>query len=739
MRYWIFALFVCGVAGIVHAGQIMGFDGTESTAQRELESNFDAGLNRRDMDGWLRHMSARPHHVGSTAGKENADFVAGLFRSWGYDVEIAEYEILLPIPITRELQLIAPTTFTASLSEDTLPEDASTAVRDELLPPYNAFSVDGDVEGELVFVNYGRPEDYEILERHGIDVEGKIAIAKYGKSWRGIKPKLAGEMGAIGTIIYSDPGDDGYGAGDVYPKGPFKHASAVQRGSVMDMPTYPGDVLTPGIGATKQAKRLKIEDAGTITRIPVLPISERDALPLLAAMDGSVVPPEWRGGLPITYHMGPGPARVRLKVAFDWELVTAYNVIATLKGSQFPDEWVIRGNHHDGWNHGAADPLSGLVALLAEARAVGELATTGHPPARTIIYAAWDAEEPGLIGSTEWAEHHAEELQQHTVAYLNTDGNGRGFVNIGGSHSLERFFNQIMEDVRDPRMDLSLKERRRAFLKLNAKTEQEQEDADNRNDLRIYPMGSGSDYTPFLQHLGIASANLGFGGEGAGGSYHTLYDTYEHYSTWRDPGLIYGEALAQVAGRATLRLANAPRLPFEFKGLADNIGLYVAEIEDLADNERKETKKRNRLIDDGVYAAALDPTKTLGPPQRQNSVPHFNFAPLKNALERLEEAARAYDDAVTVGANSSVEINRLLYSSEQLLTRKEGLTGRSWYKHYIYAPGFYTGYGVKTIPGVRETIEQRDYALVPEQIELAAQAIDRLSHRVESIVELKSK
>jgi N-acetylated-alpha-linked acidic dipeptidase len=412
-------------------------------------------------------------------------------------------------------------------------------------------------------------------------------------------------------------------------------------------------------------------------------------------------------------------------------------VFAPLKGSQFPDQRVIRGNHHDGWNHGAADPLSGLVALLAEARAVGELATTGHPPARTIIYAAWDAEEPGLIGSTEWAEHHAEELQQHTVAYLNTDGNGRGFMNIGGSHSLERFFNQIMEDVRDPRMDLSLKERRRAFLKLNAKTEQEQEDADNRNDLRIYPMGSGSDYTPFLQHLGIASANLGFGGEGAGGSYHTLYDTYEHYSTWRDPGLIYGEALAQVAGRATLRLANAPRLPFEFKGLADNIGLYVAEIEDLADNERKETKKRNRLIDDGVYAAALDPTKTLGPPQRQNSVPHFNFAPLKNALERLEEAARAYDDAVTVGANSSVEINRLLYSSEQLLTRKEGLTGRSWYKHYIYAPGFYTGYGVKTIPGVRETIEQRDYALVPEQIELAAQAIDRLSQRVESIVELK--
>lgn len=738
MRHWVLAALLGSVAGLVHAGQILGFDAADTTAQRQLEAEYDAKLNRDDMDAWLRRMSARPHHVGSPASKENADFIAGLFRSWGYEVEIAEYDILLPTPVTRELELLAPSTYTATLREDTLPEDASTSIREGLLPPYNAFSVDGEVEAELVFVNYGRPEDYEVLERYGIDVVGKIAIAKYGKSWRGIKPKLAGEKGAIGTIIYSDPGDDGYGAGDVYPKGPFKHASAVQRGSVMDMPTYPGDVLTPGIGATKRAKRLKIEDAGTITKIPVLPISERDALPLLAAMDGSVVPAEWRGGLPITYHLGPGPARVRLKVAFNWERVTAYNVIATLKGSEFPDEWVIRGNHHDGWNHGAADPLSGLVALLAEARAVGELAEAGQRPARTIIYAAWDAEEPGLIGSTEWAEHHAQELKQHAVAYLNTDGNGRGFVNIGGSHTLERFFNQIMEDVRDPRMDISLKERRRAYLKLNAKTDRDKDEANNRDDLRIYPMGSGSDYTPFLQHLGIASANLGFGGEGAGGSYHTLYDTYEHYSTWRDPGLVYGETLAQLAGRATLRLANAPRLPFEFKGLADNLDLYVTQIEELADTNRTETEQRNKLIDDGVYAAALDPTKALGPPKRQESVPHFNFAPLKNALERLQKAADAYHDVVVAGAAPSSEVNALLYSSEQLLTREEGLTGRNWYKHHIYAPGFYTGYGVKTIPGVREAIEQRDYALVPEQMELAAQAIDRMSQRIESIVAMES-
>ena len=326
------------------------------------------------MDEWLRLMSATPHHVGSLASKENAEFIAELFESWGYDTEIESYLILLPVPKTREIELVEPTNFVASLREETLAEDPSTAVRETLLQPYNAFSIDGEVEAELVFVNYGMPEDYEILERYGIDVTGKIAIAKYGRSWRGIKPKLAGEKGAIGTIIYSDPADDGYGAGDVYPEGPFKNDSGVQRGSVMDMPTYPGDVLTPGRGATERARRLKREDASTITKIPVLPISYRDALPLLSAMGGEVVPREWRGALPITYHLGPGPAKVRLKAEFDWNMVTAYNVIARLEGSEYPDEWVIRGNHHDGWNHGASDPLSGQVAMLAEAKAVAELA-----------------------------------------------------------------------------------------------------------------------------------------------------------------------------------------------------------------------------------------------------------------------------------------------------------------------------------------------------------------------------
>jgi len=734
MRKVIVALFALGFGVASASDDILGFDSAGSEEQRALEAGIDASIDAGEMDGWLKLMSETPHHVGSLASKENAEFIAELFESWGYDTEIEGYQVLLPTPRVREVELVAPTQFSAGLNEDTLPEDPSTSVIENLLPPYNAFSRDGEVEAELVFVNYGIPEDYEVLERYGIDVTGKIAIAKYGRSWRGIKPKLAGEKGAIGTIIYSDPADDGYGQGDVYPDGPFKNESGVQRGSVMDMPTYPGDVLTPGEGATADARRLRRSEAPTITKIPVLPISYRDALPLLTAMGGEVVPDEWRGALPITYHLGPGPARVRLKAEFDWNMVTAYNVIARWRGSEYPDQWVVRGNHHDGWNHGAADPLSGLVALLAEAKAVAEAAKAGDPPKRTVIYAAWDAEEPGLIGSTEWAEDHAAELKEHAVAYLNTDGTSRGFMNIGGSHTLERYLNQITEELDDPLVDMSLKERRRADILVNGNDNQKAE-ARDRNDLRIFPLGSGSDYTPFLQHLGIASANLGFGGETPDGSYHTMYDTYAHYTKFRDPGLVYGATLSKVMARATLRLANAPRLPFEFKGLSDNIAQYVDQLERQAEMMRDETAATNKLIEDGTYAAAMNPGRTLGPPLPRAPVPYFNFAPLKNALTRLQEAAAAYDAAAKTSDVTNEALNRNLYMSERLLTRDEGLEGREWYKHHIYAPGFYTGYGVKTIPGVREAIEQRDYDKVGPQIEIAAEVLNRIAGHVEMLAE----
>lgn len=726
-------LYVCLISSLNAQEVLLGFSSTEVLQQLQLEAQFDQELNSGEMNEWLRFLSNAPHHVGTDKGRENVEFIAEKFRSWGFDTEIVEYEVLFPSPRNRELELVAPTQFTATLTEDALAQDPSTSSVKDLLPPYNAFSIDGDAEGELVFVNYGTPADYEVLERYGISVEGKIAISRYGGSWRGIKPKLAGEKGAIATIIYSDPADDGYGAGDTYPEGPFKHESAVQRGSVMDMPTYPGDVLTPFIGATAEAPRLDRKDAPTITKIPVLPISYRDALPLLQAMGGEVVPKEWQGGLPITYHLGPGPARVRMKLEFNWDMVKAYNVVARIPGSKYPDQWVIRGNHHDGWNHGAADPLSGLVALMAEAQALGELAKAGSPPARTVIYAAWDAEEQGLIGSTEWVEHHADELSEHAVAYINTDGNSRGFVNIGGSHVLERMANEVMRDVTDPQTGVSVADRRRAYLRINASSEKVRQEARDRKDLRISPLGSGSDYSPFLQHLGIASLNISFGGEAPDGSYHTLYDTYEHYTKFRDPDLVYGISLAQVAGRATLRLANASRLPFEFTGLTDNIELYMSEIETLTDSMRKETKENNERVNSGIYRLVLDQTKSLGPPPIKTEVPFINFAPLKNAITELDKASQEYSAKAARAGSASEFENKLLYMSERKLTLEAGLPGRPWFTHHIYAPGFYTGYGVKTIPGVREAIEQREYALAEEEIYTAAEVIESMAEHINQL------
>lgn len=703
------------ISSAAASAAILGFRDTD--AQIALEASFRDQLSAAEQAEWARALSARPHHPGSEHGAANVAYMAERFESWGYQVEVEEFDILLPVPLKRHLELLAPTTFTAALEEDIISGDASTAQRDEVLPSYNAFSVDGDVTGELVFVNYGIPEDYEMLERYGIDVAGKIVIAKYGRSWRGIKPKLAAEKGAIGTLIYSDPADDGYGAGDVYPDGPWKNASGVQRGSVMDMPLYPGDVLTPGKPAIKGVRRLKREKAPTLTKIPVLPISYRDAEPLLAALGGEVVPAEWRGGLPITYHLGPGPAKVHLQLEFDWQRITIRNVIARLPGAEYPDEWVLRGNHHDGWNHGAADPISGMVALMSEAKALAALARAGQRPRRSVIYAAWDAEEPGLIGSTEWVEKHFDALDEKAVAYLNTDGNSRGFLGIGGSHTLEAFFNEVAESVTDPQTRSSVAERLRARI-MTSDDEKRRSDMAARDDIRINPLGSGSDYTPFLQHAGIASANLSFGGEGQGGSYHTLYDTYEHYTRFRDPGFVYGAALAEVAGTATLRLANAEVLPFRFSGLADNLQLYLDEIIELADKQRSEADRINELLTSGSFELARDPEKTLAPPQALPAVPHFNFAPLKNALEDLTAVAGQLDRALDaeIAVERLPEVNRLLYRSERQLTSSDGLPGRDWYVHQVYAPGFYTGYGVKTLPRVREAIEAKHYDDVDAEV-----------------------
>jgi N-acetylated-alpha-linked acidic dipeptidase len=719
------------------ADGLIGFP--EDAGQRALELDFRSGLSSADQSEWARMMTAKPHHPGSEHGYVNIDYMAERFAAWGYDVEVEWFDILLPVPVRRELELLEPSAYTAGLLEDVVSGDDSSAERDEVLPPYNAFSVDGDVTAELVFVNYGIPEDYELLERYGVDVSGKIVIAKYGRSWRGIKPKLAAEKGAVGALIYSDPADDGYAAGDVYPAGPFKNESGVQRGSVMDMPLYPGDVLTPGKPAIKGTRRLMRENAPTLTKIPVLPISYRDAEPLLAALGGETVPREWQGGLPITYHIGPGPAKVRLALGFDWQTIKVGNVVARMEGALYPDQWVLRGNHHDGWNHGAADPVSGMVALMDEARSVARLADAGKPPARTLVYAGWDAEEPGLIGSTEWVEKHLKVLDEKAVAYINTDGNARGFAYVGGSHTLEPFFNEVLKAVEDPQTGASVDERLRARIAVTGSPERRKELAD-RKDIRISPLGSGSDYTPFLQHAGIASANLGFGGEGNGGSYHTLYDTYEHYTRFRDPGFAYGRALADLAGTATLRLANAPVLPFRFGGLADNLSHYLTELEKLADDEREQAERTNRLLREGSFDLALDPTRTLTPPASAAPVPHFNFAPLKNAIDRVNASSTGLDAALSELEGSEnldyAALNQRLYLSERTLTSTEGLPGRDWYRHQIYAPGFYTGYGVKTLPRVRESIEAGLYEEVDAEIAFTAAVLDAFADHLDETLNL---
>jgi N-acetylated-alpha-linked acidic dipeptidase len=715
------------------APTLRGFTAATSKAERDWESKFMAIPEPARVRSNMERLAARPHHVGSPYDKANAEWILAQYKSWGWGAKIETFDVLFPTPLERVVELVAPTKYTAKLQEPTVPEDPTSGQKDEQLPTYNAYSIDGDVTGPLVFVNYGIPADYDELARHGISVKGAIVIAKYGGSWRGIKPKVAAEHGAIGCLIYSDPGDDGYAEGAVFPKGPMRPPQGVQRGSVADMPTYPGDPLTPGIGATKDAKRLAVKDAPTMTKIPVLPISYGDAQPLLEAIGGPVVPAAWRGGLPITYRMGSGPARVHLKVRFDFGMKTLYDVIAKIPGTTEAGQWVIRGNHHDAWVNGAEDPISGQSAELEEARALGELYKQGWRPKRTIIYAAWDGEEPGLLGSTEWVETHAAELKEHAAVYFNTDGNGRGFFEAAGSHTLEDFVNGIERDVMDPEAKVSVWDRSKAAEALAAGRGARSRDAGADSllsDLHIGALGSGSDYTPFLQHLGIASLNLGYGGEDRGGIYHSIYDDFYWYTHFGDTSFVYGRALAQTVGIAVMRAADADVLPFGFTNLTATAKTYTKELEELRTTRAKEIGARNRAISAGYYAAASDPREPTIAPPSQVPPPEFNFAPLLNALDSLNRASMRYESAFrkwSKGMDSSTAdlkaLNEKLIQSERVLTSGDGLPRRPWFQHLLYAPGYYTGYGVKTMPGAREALEQGEWSDVEPQIARIASAL----------------
>jgi N-acetylated-alpha-linked acidic dipeptidase len=715
--------------------KITGFYQKNITTELAAESTFDKSLSRENIGQTIKKLSAKPHNLSSAGSKENAEYILSLYKSWGWNAAIETFHVLYPTPKIRKLEMISPTSYTAILKEPALKEDATSGQPGQL-PTYNAYSADGDVTGDLVFVNYGLPEDYEILEKMGIDVKGKIVIAKYGHSWRGTKPKVAQEHGAIGCLIYSDPMDDGYFAGDMYPKGAFKNEFGVQRGSVMDMVIYPGDPLTPGAGATEDAKRLDRLRAPNLLKIPVLPISYHDATPLLKALEGPVAPNEWHGGLPFAYHIGPGKTKVHLKVAFNWNIVPCYDVIAKIQGNRFPDEWVIRGNHHDAWVNGASDPISGQAALLEEAKAIGALIKSGWKPDRTLVYCSWDGEEPGLLGSTEWLEEHEKELQQKAVVYINSDENGRGFLGVEGSHALEPLMDEISKQVIDPQTNVNVFERKKDQQLINAKTAAAKEKIWDEKDLKIGAMGSGSDYSSFIQHAGIPSLDIGYGGEDNGGEYHSIYDSYDLFVKFKDPGFQYGVTLAETAGHAVLRMANADVLPFDFTHLSKTIDGYSKDLMTLLQNSRQSTDIENKIINSGGYQAGDDPTKKYQIPTVKPEVPFLDFSPLQNTLEQLRinaDSLKSFYEKEIKSGSVDEAFNQQLYKAEQQLLNEDGLPRRSWYKHTLYAPGFYTGYGVKTMPGIREAIEQRNWKEAQEQIEVDAKAIQRLANYLAGI------
>ena len=681
---------------------IRGFPADALATELRVENAARAVPNPDSVRVAIRLLSAIPHEAGTERSHHVAETILARFRSWGLDAHIEQFEALMPRPVSRTLELVGPEHYVAVLKEPEIPGDSTSGQSDQL-PTFNAYSPDGDVTGDLVYVNYGVPADYQVLDSLGVSVKGKIVIARYGESWRGIKVKVAAEHGAIGCIIYSDPRDDGYFVKDVYPRGPMRPGTGVQRGSVMDMPLYPGDPLSPGWASVPgDPHRLTMAEATTIEKIPVLPISYDDALPLLRNLGGAVPPEAWRGALPITYHVGAGPARVHLAVSFDWKTRPLYDVIATIPGATDPDQWVIYGNHHDAWVNGAEDPISGQVALEETARSLAALLKTGWRPARTIVFAAWDGEEWGLLGSTEWAERHAAELEQKAVVYYNSDTNEAGWLDAEGSHSLEAFVEQVARDIRDPASGKSVLEARAAH-------QGTARDSAADSLFHLGALGSGSDYSTFIDHLAVASVNTGYSGATPAGIYHSVYDSYTFYDRFLDPTFAYGVTEAQTMATAVLRMADAPVLPFQFSRAAKTYRGYLDEIDRQA--------------------------------ARSSSLAGLDLSAVRNALARLDTAAAQYDrlaDSVAAAATAGLArrrpalaaLNQTLARAERALSDTAGLPRRPWYRNLVYAPGFYTGYGVKTMPGIREAVDQEQLDEGRAEAARVAAAVDRYAAAV---------
>ena len=692
---------------------IIGFSFEAAKEQRSIEKSFADELRASNLRASLKHITAKPHYTGSPGGQEVAEYILSQFQSWGYDASIETFYGLMSTPVDRVVEMIEPAKYRAALSEPEI-TDYNQTNDHQLMPPYNVFSSDGDVTAEAVYVNYGLPEDYEFLNQAGISVDGKIAIIRYGKAYRGVKPRLAAENGAVGAIMFSDPADYGSELGETYPDGPFLPDHGYQRGAVSDIGRIAGDPLTPGIGAKSEHQSYDLEDVERIiSPIPVLPLSAEDIRPIFREMRGALAPPDWTGGLATTYRLS-GPITLRIVVRQDWKIVPLHNVVAKLKGSRWPDEWVLRGNNHDAWNFGAMVPGSGLVAMMEEARAIAELASRGMRPKRTVVYLAWDGEEQGLQGSTEWVETHKGELLSKAVAYLNSGVTTRGVFVAGGSHSLETMVTGVAKNVSHPSNGLSVFEHYVQSLQSPVLDEGASKQNQSHN-YRLDPLGLGSDHTPFLQHLGIPSLDFSFDGDAPNGVYHSIYDNFDFYDRFGDPGFVYGVKLAEVYGTTVLRLANAEILPFDYTGMAfalesfaDEISLEVGHKSSNTAPSRIENKAEPISVDlKPVYSA---------------------IGQLKESAAKFAHARMVFEDAqFALDTSKQRALNRKLKEADLSLANRRGLAGRSWYKHQIYAPDLNTGYGAATLPGIRAAVAERDWETASKEVRRTANLIMKYS------------
>ena len=691
-----------------------GFTAEGSEAQRRREESFRAVPAAASAREHLRQLTKEPHVAGTREDYQTALYVRDRLRAYGVAAELKEYSVLLPSPRQpTHLELLAPRRERLLLREPVVAEDPSSASR-KIIPLFNGYSASGDVTAPLVYVNYGLPDDYEALKKINVDVKGRVVIARYGRSFRGVKAKVAEEHGATGLVIYSDPADDGYAQGDVYPKGPWRPEESAQRGSVMYLFEYPGDPLTPGAPSIPGTPRLRYEQATNLPRIPVQPISYGDARKLLAPLRGPVRPAGFQGGLPFAYHVGgTADVRVRLKTDMEFKQTTIWNVIGRVEGAEEPDRWIVLGNHRDAWTFGAVDPNSGTTAMLEVARAFGELSKQGWRPRRTIIFGSWDAEEQGLIGSTEWAEENAAELKGKAVAYVNMDAAVSG-ANFGAASvpSLWKLIRAAARDVRDPKTGKSVYE----AWQERAREQQPQPELTDASgtdariaEARIAALGSGSDYTPFLQHLGVPAIDMGFGGDY--GVYHSAYDSFHWMEKFGDPKFEYHAAAAQIWGTVALRLADAPALPFDY---AD----YAAQLRDFI-GETVRTAQRRRLADSFDSKAMFDAARELGEEAARTGARRADL------IEEIERSRVRADDTHPRAVARLRRLNDALLAAERALTDARGLRGRAWYKHQIYAPGFYTGYAAQPLPDLRQAVDDRNTANAREAAARIAEAIRR--------------